>query len=370
MTINYASKYSSKVDERFSKDSQALMAVSNDYEFTGVNTVNIYTIPVAAMTDYARTGASRYGSPAELQNTIQTVSLTKDRAFTFTIDRGNKIQTQMVMDAGKALARQLREVLIPEFDTRVFAVLAEAAMDNANYDETVLTKSNAYEYFLAAQESLGDNNVPDAGRIAFCSYKFANLLKQDSAFMRYSDMSQEMIIKGVVGEVDGTKIVKVPSSRLPWGTSFILVHPIAACAPKQLEDYKIHDNPPGISGWLVEGRMIYDSFVLNSKLKAVYFHGGGSGLRTVNVASVVGTTAANDSFITSTTELMGTNILMYKLSASAATAVTFGADLSAWTAFASGDEIACSTSGYITIAECTAGKLARGVGSCALVKKA
>ena len=91
--------------------------------------------------------------------------------------------------------------------------------------------------------------------------------------MKYSDMSQEMILKGILGEIDGCKIVKVPSSRLPAGAAFILTHPIAATAPKQLEEYRIHDNPPGISGWLAEGRFIYDCFVLNEKADAVYYHG-------------------------------------------------------------------------------------------------
>lgn len=113
MAMNLASKYSQKVDERFYRDSQAMMALSNEYEFTGVKTVNVYSVPVVAMTDYGRTGAARYGTPGELQNTIQSLTLTKDRSFTFTIDKGNKIQSQMVMDAGKALARQLREVVVP-----------------------------------------------------------------------------------------------------------------------------------------------------------------------------------------------------------------------------------------------------------------
>jgi N4-gp56 family major capsid protein len=91
----------------------------------------------------------------------------------------------------------------------------------------------------------------DKGRVAFCSYKFANLLKQDPAFMKYGDQSQEMILKGVIGEVDGCKIVKVPSSRLPAGAAFIITHAIAATGPKQMEEYRIHENPPGISGWLV-----------------------------------------------------------------------------------------------------------------------
>jgi len=144
-------------------------------------------------------------------------------------------------------------------------------------------------------EALGDANVPDKGRVAFCTYKFANLLKRDSAFMKYSNMSQEMILKGVIGEVDGCKIVKVPSNRLPAGAAFLITHSIAATAPKQLDEYRIHDNPPGISGWLVEGRFIYDCFVLNEKVNAVYYHGGQSVLKSMNVMTAA--TAASKSTI-------------------------------------------------------------------------
>ena len=155
----------------------------------------------------------------------------------------------------------------------MFKTLAKAAFDKGNTASTAATKNNAYELFLAGQEKLGDNLAPDKGRVCFCSYKFANLLKQDSSFMKYGNASQEMLVKGVMGEVDGTKIVKVPASRLPAGCSFILTHPCAATGPKQLEEYKIHDNPPGVSGWLVEGRVIFDCFVLNEKADAIYYHG-------------------------------------------------------------------------------------------------
>lgn len=273
MAINLASKYSTKVDERFHKESQAQMVVSNSYKFTGVKTVNVYSIPTAQMNDYKRTGADRYGTPQELEDSVQAMTLTRDRSFTFTIDKGNKIQAQMVKDAGAALSRQIREVVMPEFDKYVFSKLAAVATANNNTASTAVTKTNAYEMLLNGQQKLGDAMVPDAGRVCLCSYAYANKLKMDPSFMRYGNMSQEMIIKGILGEVDGTKIVKVPASRLPEGCEFILVHPSAAVAPKQLEDYKIHQDPPGINGWLVEGRFIYDAFVLDSKKDAVYYHG-------------------------------------------------------------------------------------------------
>ena len=201
--------------------------------------------------NYNRFGANRYGTPDELGNSTQQMTIRRDRSWTFTIDKLNKNQSMMVEDAGKAVSRQMSLKTIPEVDTYTFGQIAANA---ATYDSTNATKSNAYELFLKAQETLGDANVPDAGRVALVSYKFAGLLKQDASFMRDCDVAQNMQIKGMLGEVDGCKIVKVPSSRLPKGCQFILCHPIATVAPSVLSEFKIHTDPQGISGWLCEGR--------------------------------------------------------------------------------------------------------------------
>ena len=41
---NLASKYAKQVDERFTKESQAQLALKNEYTFTGVRTVNVYVL--------------------------------------------------------------------------------------------------------------------------------------------------------------------------------------------------------------------------------------------------------------------------------------------------------------------------------------
>ena len=81
-----------------------------------------------------------------------------------------------------------------------------------------------------------------------------------------------MLIKGQVGSIDGIPIVVVPSSYLPAGVNFIILNKSAITAPVKLAEYKIHDNPPGINGWLIEGRVYYDAFVLKSKKTAIYVH--------------------------------------------------------------------------------------------------
>lgn len=45
-----------------------------------------------------------------------------------------------------------------------------------------------------------------------------------------------------------------------------------ALQPIKLTEYKIHSDAPGISGWLVEGRVRYDAFCLNEKLDAIGVH--------------------------------------------------------------------------------------------------
>ena len=78
-------------------------------------------------------------------------------------------------------------------------------------------------------------------------------------------------MKGVVSNLDGAVVIKVPANRLPEKFGFLVGHPSATVAPTKLEDYKIHQDPPGISGSLVEGRICYDAFVLDNKAKALYY---------------------------------------------------------------------------------------------------
>ena len=86
-----------------------------------------------------------------------------------------------------------------------------------------------------------------------------------------TDIGADMRLKGVVSNRDGDIVVKVPATRLPENFGFMLCHPCATVAPTKLEDYKTHQDPPGISGSLVEGRICYDAFVLENKAKAIYY---------------------------------------------------------------------------------------------------
>ena len=269
MAVNYAAKYSQQVDERFKLGALTSSLVNYAFEWLGVSTVKVYSMPTAAMGDYTTEGASRYGTPEELGNEVQEMTLAKDRAFTFTIDKKSEDDTMGTMEAGAALRRQIDEVVIPEIDTYRIAKLVAGADAGNIVKDTAVTKANAYEKFLAVQEILDNKKVSTGGRICICTPGYYNMLKLDEAFTKKGDMATQIAINGLVGEVDGVYFVKAPKSYFPEKVHFIITNPIVMPSPIKLAEYKIHDDAPGISGYLVEGRVRYDAFVLNKKKDAI-----------------------------------------------------------------------------------------------------
>ena len=270
MAINFAEKYASIVDERFTQASLTQNAFNSDLDFTGVNVVNVYSIPTAPMNDYTMSGTGRYGTPQELGDTVQTFQLTQDRSFTFTIDRRNYEDTMLVKDAGRALARQLDEVVIPEVDTYRIAALAAGAGTTST--PTAISQANAYENFLIGVGTLKDNKAPLAGTFAYISNNFFRYIRLDPSFIQASDVAQNMLVTGQVGMIENIPLIYVPTSYMPTGTEFLITNRIAAWAAQKIADYKIHENPPGINGNLVEGRLYHDCGIFDNKKKAIYAH--------------------------------------------------------------------------------------------------
>lgn len=248
MAVNLAEKYSAKVDERITIGAYTGKNLNTDYEFTGVQTVKIYSIGTVGLNDYVRSGLSRYGIPEELQDSVQELTVKQDKAFTFTIDKGNDKQQLNIKGAAKALKRQIDEVVIPFIDKYRFAIMV--AESNKVVDDGALTKSNIYEKILDSKSYLSTKGI-DTGLVTYMTPHAFNLLKLDSSFIKSGDMSQKMLLKGQVGEVDGDAIIVVGGNRMPAGVDFITIQNKVMVSPMVLRDYKIHVDPPGINGKVV-----------------------------------------------------------------------------------------------------------------------
>lgn len=273
-TIDYATKYNGFVDERFKESAKSNGVVNQNFDWTGAKTVAVYDISTSAMNDYARVGAipsaSRYGTIEDLNAIKQEMTLTKDRSFTFVIDKMQADETANALNAGTALARQLREKVIPEIDKYRFDKMATLAGDSAT---SVISKTTIYNDILAGTEALDDAEVPVDGRQLIVTPAIFKLMKESSDIIMETEIGMEARERGVVAMIDGMEVLKVPSNR--FGTAnfgFMIAHPVATVAPVKLAEYRTHQDPPGVSGTLVEGRIYYDAFVLNNKADAIYVH--------------------------------------------------------------------------------------------------
>ncbi len=268
MAVNYAEKYSDVIDERFKQGALTDSILNTQYEFDGVNKINVYSIETVPLNDYnINAAANRYGEPKELGNDIQSLKLTQDKSFTFTIDRRNRDDTMMANSAGLALNREMDEVVIPTIDK----YRLKAMVNNAGTVTTqAITKENAYESFLDASAALVDKKVPINDRVVFVTPMFYKLIKLDKRFTSYGDKAQEIAVNGCVGLIDNTAVIVVPTDYFPTGVNYLIVYKTSVISPIKLSEYLQHENPVGISGWVCEGRIYYDAFVLNNKRDGIY----------------------------------------------------------------------------------------------------
>lgn len=284
MAVNLASKYSDKLTTVYVKESVVAGRLSDDYEFTGVKTVKIVTAQTVPMGEYKRTGTNRYGEPQEMQDTVQELTLTQDRSFALTVDKGNNMDQLNLKGAGKVAKLQIAERAVPESDKYCLTVLANKAGTIVG-NSTALSKSNIVDRISDGTQALDDAEVPAAGRTLFVSAGVYKLLKHSDEFIAVERLGEKALTKGVVGEYDNMTVVKVPAGRWPANVNFIIVHYRAATNPVKINDLKIHVDPPGLSGNLMEGRNYYDCFVIGSRCKGVYVEvDTGSGKGTVCAA--------------------------------------------------------------------------------------
>lgn len=274
MAISLATKFSPYTDEHFKAESKRALLTNQDFDWTGAHTVKVYKISTAKLTDYGRTGPeegnfSRFGSIEDLNATTQEMTLNKDRSFIFNIDKLDEDETAQQVQAASALARELREVVIPEVDTYTYDKMCSLA--GTKPAAKALTSENIYDEILTASQTLDDAEVPETDRVLVVTPATYQLMKKSKDIILETDIGEDMRLRGVIGNLDGMSVQKVPANRLPEKFGFMVAHPSATVGPVKLEDYKIHTDTIYSSGAVVTGRICYDAFVLDNKKTGIYY---------------------------------------------------------------------------------------------------
>jgi hypothetical protein len=265
MAINYTTKYAAKVAERFHLGSLTDSACGHDYDFVGAKTVKVYSVDTVALNDFDRTaGANRFGAVANLGDTVQEMTCAEDKGFTFAIDAGDMSDQAIDKAAGKALRREIDEVINPTVDKHRLAKWAEGA-GNQYTPSAKPTKNTILGELIEANAMATEDLVPTEGRTLFISVDWYKLLVQADAVVALEKLGEQAVSKGAVGMVDGMIVKPVPTSWMPAGVGAIIKYKNCTADPVKLQNYDVLTKVQGFDGPVVQGRIYYDSFVLDAK---------------------------------------------------------------------------------------------------------
>lgn len=271
MAINLATKYSDKVATVFTQQSVVDGKTSKEYDWDGVQSIHVLTPTTQPLNDYTKSGTNRYGTPQEMQDSDQVLSLKKDRSFSITIDKGNLTQQQSVKKSGQMLRREMDEQVIPEMDKYAlsqFSDLAGKIVPITAPDNTTIIKalSDGMTY-------ISNKKAPAKECTIWIGWTQFGNVRISSQFMGLNDLGSKVLVNGVMGQFMGADVIPVPDDYLMKGTSqcfFLIAHKSAILQPKKIQDYFVKQDPPGINGALLEGRFLYDAFVLGAKADGIY----------------------------------------------------------------------------------------------------
>ena len=286
MAVNYTIKYADKIAERFHKASITDAACGNEYSFVGAKTVRVYSVDTVQEQDYNRTAdGNRFGVPKNLGDTIQEMTMQEAKAFTFVIETVDNSDQAIEKSAGRALRRQLDEITVPNMDKYRLRKWCEGA--NVQHQLSAEpTKSTIVEAIIDTNAKMTDALVPTENRWLYIPTKYYKLLKQNPDFINLEGLGTKALAKGVVGEVDGCKVIPVTSSYLPEGVYFLIKYKGSSVDPVKMQQYDVLQKVQGYAGPVVQGLTYYDSFVLATKGDGVGVCGSSAAVLTAPTLSI------------------------------------------------------------------------------------
>jgi hypothetical protein len=298
--IHFSEKYKQSLMDGFNKASEtdALFTHELDTEFSGVNTVHVTSLKTEKLQDYNRqvdvSTGSRYGATKEVGDEVQTFTMTQDKSLSLSIDKGNNAEQFNMKQAGKVMKAERDEQIIPEVDTYRLAKWAAEGGIHKELAEAP-SKTNIVTQILELHNEMLDAGVPDQINLLIAR-TYLPTLKLSSEWTALDSLGGKTLPKGFIGEFDGMAVKPMTSKRMPANVPFMLIYKGSVIAPMKIEKFKGHVDPPGLSGDLLEFRMIHDAFVLGKKAAGVavaVLKGFVQAIPTISISSNAATVTAS-----------------------------------------------------------------------------
>lgn len=301
MAINLFENHADKLDAVYTEGSYLRGKTSDEWSWDGSKAIKIMSIVTQPPQNYNRTAsANRYGTPKEVQDVLDIHTIRRDRSVSMVVDKGNNTQQGALKSAGKVMKQEMEEQFIPESDQYALQEWAT----NAGFAIGIAaepTKATIVEHLVAIETRFANKRVPKTDRFVYIGNKYVGMLRQ--SLTECDTITDKLLLKGVVGDFGTLHLVGVPDTDLPAGVYMIATHKKAVVYPVQIKDAKLHIDPPGFSGNLMEFRHIYDAFVIGTKKDGCVV--------VCDAAKVVATPVITKGGSTTTIAITGTGTIKY-----------------------------------------------------------
>lgn len=296
-TFTYAKDFLPILDEvyKISSRTSILDTANERVRFIGADTVNLYTTNMDGLGDYSRNAGFVTGS---VTGAWEPYKLSQDRGRSFMVDVMDNDET-MGMAFGTLTGEFIRTKVTPEIDAYRFAKYAgTSGISQATPADIVIGTTDMPALIQEAETVMGDDEVPEEGRILFIS---------ETGYAALKDKITRMVLNGergvetAVDYYDGMRVIKVPKGRfntgitlndgtssgetnggytVPASTSypinFMIIHPWAVMQVVKHVVPRIFSPEVNQSAdaWKFDYRIFHDCFVENNKVAGIYLHRG------------------------------------------------------------------------------------------------
>ncbi len=283
------------LDEVYKASSKtSILDTANErVRFIGSDTVNLYTMSLDGLGNYSRNAGFVTGS---VTGGWEPYKLTQDRGRSFMVDVMDNDET-MGMAFGTLAGEFIRTQVTPEIDAYRFAKYAgTSGISSGTPADITVGTTDAPSLIQEAETIMGDDEVPEEGRILFISETaYAGLKDKITRYVQNGERG----IETAIDYYDGMRVIKVPKGRfntgitlndglsagetkggftVPASTSypinFMIIHPSAVVQIAKHVVPRIFSPQVNQSAdaWKFDYRIYHDAFVENNKVAGIYLH--------------------------------------------------------------------------------------------------
>lgn len=270
MAVNLVTKYASKIEPRFTLESLVWGKGTAKYDWDGAKTIKSITPTPVALSNYDPNDVtgSRFGALTELQDVENIYTVEQDKAFNIAIDKGNNKSQLNLKGAGEMMKMEVDEIIVPEMDKYALAQYA-GTTGIGKVVQASITKSNIVQAITDCLVTCRNAKAPAKGYVVWMKMTDFGKLLNAPEFLSLEKLGTKAVGKGEAGEVNGVKVIPVPDSYMPTGTNFIVAHPSVLMPVEKIKTLRILTENPDIDGANLQGRIMFDAFVLKQRVGGV-----------------------------------------------------------------------------------------------------